>query len=82
MANEQELEDMMRLRVLKDIERFDQAVSHLPSKYDEVREYATRYRKDAAYFLEKGDIFTAWCSICYAHGLIDGARVHEGDDLL
>ncbi|MHC1577395.1 MAG: DUF357 domain-containing protein [Candidatus Methanospirareceae archaeon] len=35
---------------------------------------AKAYFEDAKYYLEKGDFFTAFGCINYAHGLADGVR--------
>lgn len=63
-----------RERVEKDIEMFEMNVSKYnpPSeKEKEIVDMALRYSSDAKFYLEKGDIFTAFGCINYAHGLLD-----------
>lgn len=60
-------------RVLIDIGKFEESVKGV-GKEDEAKEAvraAKKYYSDAKYFLEKGDVFTAFGSIVYAHGLLD-----------
>ncbi|MEM4389984.1 MAG: DUF357 domain-containing protein [Candidatus Micrarchaeia archaeon] len=65
-----------RQRVLSDIEEFEESASRVETgtEGEAVLELARRYARDARYFLEKGDAFTAWGCINYAHGLIDALR--------
>lgn len=45
-----------------------------PAELHENLQRARNYAKDAKYFLEKGDLFTAWGTINYAHGVLDAVR--------
>lgn len=44
-----------------------------------VVDIAKRYYEDTKYYLEKGDYFTAFGCINYAHGLIDGIKKRKGE---
>lgn len=67
-----------RERILEDLKEFDVNVREVEGKADErILDLAKRYASDARYFLEKGDEFTAWGCINYAHGLIDAYRKRE-----
>jgi len=48
--------------------------SLLASDEEEAVDLAKRYYEDTKYYLEKGDYFTAFGCINYAHGLIDGIK--------
>ncbi len=75
-------------RIKKDIALFEESINELDeldgegcegrgrmvSRDLEVVELAIAYCKDARYYLAKGDLFTAFGCINYAHGLIDGIK--------
>jgi len=66
-------------RIKKDIALFEESVNALDSislagNAAETICDAKRYYKDTKYYLEKGDYFTAFGCINYAHGLIDGIK--------
>ena len=66
-------------RIEKDIHMFDEGVTEfngmeLDATEQEVLSSAKNYRKDAAAWLERKDIYTAFASISYAHGLLDALR--------
>ena len=66
-------------RIKKDITLFEESVTELDSlsrasNEEEVIELAKGYYEDTKYYLEKGDYFTAFGCINYAHGLLDGIR--------
>lgn len=66
-------------RIKKDIAIFEESMVELDSvslgAYEEkVVDQAKRYYEDTKYYLEKGDYFTAFGCINYAHGLIDGIK--------
>lgn len=63
---------MEKDRIIKDIKLFEINVKML--KDEEVVDMATRYYRDAKYYLSKEDFFTAFGCINYAHGLIDALR--------
>lgn len=71
-------------RIKKDIALFEESMVEFDSvslgAYEEkVVDQARRYYEDTKYYLEKGDYFTAFGCINYAHGLIDGIkRMKEG----
>ena len=66
-------------RIKKDVALFEQSLVQLDSlsltdNEAEVVEHAKRYYEDTKYYLEKGDYFTAFGCINYAHGLVDGIK--------
>lgn len=66
-------------RIKKDIALFEESVAELDSlslveNEEKVVEHAKRYYEDTKYYLGKGDYFTAFGCINYAHGLIDGVK--------
>ena len=66
----------MSARIEKDITLFQDSVEKLKpfklsAKEREVLELAIDYSKDAGSWLSKGDLYTAFASISYAHGLLD-----------
>jgi hypothetical protein len=70
-------------RIKKDVALFEQSLVQLESlslasNEVEVVEHAKRYYEDTKYYLEKGDYFTAFGCINYAHGLIDGIKRMKG----
>ncbi len=70
-------------RITKDLRLFEQSVAELDSlalTNDEktVVAHAKRYYADTQYYLEKGDYFTAFGCINYAHGLMDCIRNVKG----
>ncbi len=62
-----------RERVLVDIRKFEESVKEVREDEEgkEAVRAAKKYYSDAKYFLEKGEVFTAFGSIVYAHGLLD-----------
>ena len=68
-----------RERILSDLKEFDGNVLEVEGKADpHAIDLAKRYASDAKYFLDKGDEFTSWGCINYAHGLIDAFRKSTG----
>jgi hypothetical protein len=70
-------------RIKKDIALFEESMveldsSLLASDEEEVVDLAKGYYEDTKYYLEKGDYFTAFGCINYAHGLIDGIKKIKG----
>lgn len=66
-------------RIRKDIALFEESMIELESSLldneeEEVVELAKSYYKDTKYYFEKGDYFTAFGCINYAHGLLDGVK--------
>ncbi|HJH25745.1 MAG TPA: DUF357 domain-containing protein [Methanophagales archaeon] len=66
-------------RIKKDITLFEESMVELDSlsrasNEKEVIELAKGYYEDTKYYLEKGDYFTAFGCINYAHGLLDGIK--------
>jgi len=66
---------MEKERIMKDIELFEKNVELLEN--NKIVNMARRYYFDAKYYLSKGDFFTAFGCINYAHGLIDALRIEE-----
>ena len=63
-------------RIEKDIAKFDQSVKRLErvgisSGQQKVVELAKMYASDAKSWLKKGDFYTSFSSVAYAHGLLD-----------
>ena len=70
-------------RITKDIALFELSLLELDqvlltTDEAEVLAQAKRYYEDTKYYLEKGDYFTAFGCINYAHGLVDGIRMQRG----
>jgi len=61
-----------RERIEKDLRMFEKNLKKV--RRNEIVEMAVRYYKDANYYLNKGDYFTAFGCINYAHGLLDAMR--------
>ena len=66
-------------RIIKDIEMFypnAEKVSSLKldKKQARVLELSRMYASDAKSYLDKGDLYTAFSCISYAHGLLDSLR--------
>jgi len=70
------LQKSEKQRILSDIREFEENAMGIAATAENagVLDLARRYAKDAGYFLKKGDLFTAWGCISYAHGLIDALR--------
>ncbi|HID19534.1 MAG TPA: DUF357 domain-containing protein [Methanophagales archaeon] len=67
-------------RIKKDLRLFEVSIAELDSlsldgNEEEVVDNAKRYYEDTKYYLEKGDYFTAFGCINYAHGLVDGIKL-------
>ncbi|HDS45736.1 MAG TPA: DUF357 domain-containing protein [Methanomicrobia archaeon] len=70
-------------RITKDLTLFERSLVELDSVALTVEEetvvaHAKRYFTDTAYYLKKGDYFTAFGCINYAHGLVDSLRNVKG----
>jgi hypothetical protein len=61
-----------RERIEKDLIMFDKNMQEVEK--NDVTKMAYRYYVDAGYYLKKGDYFTAFGCINYAHGLLDAIR--------
>lgn len=62
-----------RKRIEEDIVQFYESVKDVKDAA-EIVELATRYCKDAEFYLKKNDYVTAFGCINYAHGLIDAVK--------
>ncbi|MCX6776907.1 MAG: DUF357 domain-containing protein [Candidatus Micrarchaeota archaeon] len=62
-----------RKRIQEDIVQFYESVKDVKDAAGIV-ELATRYCKDAEFYLKKNDYVTAFGCINYAHGLIDAVK--------
>ncbi|MDE1870837.1 MAG: DUF357 domain-containing protein [Candidatus Micrarchaeota archaeon] len=70
-------EDGIRKRIEKDIGLFYKGIEAVKSdnaKITKVLELSRMYAKDSESFLDKGDFYTSFASINYAHGLLDAVR--------
>ena len=68
-----------RARIKKDIALFEESLIELDSlskdeEEEGITDLAKRYYEDTKYYLEKGDYFTAFGCVNYAHGLLDGIK--------
>jgi hypothetical protein len=63
-------------RIKDDIEQFYKSVKDVKGA-PEIVELATRYCKDAQFYLDKKEYVTAFGCINYAHGLIDAVKKLE-----
>jgi len=70
-------------RVKDDIVEFDE---HYNSRINTANEkervifnLAKKYRDDSEHYMEKGDLFSAFGCITYAHGLLDGILALKGE---
>lgn len=68
-------------RIEKDIRMFDDAVKTVKTEERElvkVVEMSKLYAKDSRSYLDRGDLFTSFSCISYAHGLLDAVRSITG----
>jgi hypothetical protein len=70
-------------RILKDIALFDKSRNMVGNSFDDPRikrivDLSEMYAKDAKSYLEKGDKYTAFSCISYAHGLLDAVKELKG----
>jgi hypothetical protein len=77
------LEDdaQVRKRIEKDLALFEESVRGIkaqPGGQAKVLELAKMYASDSRSFLDKGDLYTSFSAIAYAHGLIDALKAMEG----
>ncbi|MGI0135159.1 MAG: DUF357 domain-containing protein [Candidatus Micrarchaeaceae archaeon] len=64
-------------RIEKDISMFDENVANVKPEgkaQERVVELSKMYAKDARSYLDKGDLFTAFSCVSYAHGLLDAIK--------
>ena len=69
-------------RIQKDIDSFYSSLGKvaLPGgKAGKVAELARMYASDAKSYLSKGDLYTSFSCISYAHGLLDALREEMAD---
>ncbi|MDF2955748.1 MAG: hypothetical protein OD815_001364 [Candidatus Alkanophagales archaeon MCA70_species_2] len=63
----------------KNLEKLLSTLSSEPrAELKRIVELATRYYEDARFYLERGDVLTAFGCINYAHGLLDAVRIELG----
>jgi len=63
----------------KNLEKLLSTLSSEPrAELKRIVELATRYYEDARFYLERGDVLTAFGCINYAHGLLDAVRIEMG----
>ncbi|MCL4404887.1 DUF357 domain-containing protein [Candidatus Marsarchaeota archaeon] len=72
-----------RKRILKDISMFDESLRlikgrELAKPMQDVVEMSKLYASDAKSYFDKGDLFTAFSCISYAHGLMDSILSQVG----
>jgi len=72
-------------RIEKDIQKFYLSIGRLEGISDDkntlkVVELSKMYASDAKSFLDKGDLYTAFSCISYAHGLLDAVLKLNGSD--
>jgi uncharacterized protein len=66
-------------RIRLDIDKFEGSMREIRSKKiddksKKIVELAEMYAKDAESWLKKNDLYTAFASISYAHGLLDAIK--------
>ncbi len=65
-------------RIEIDLYKFEESIKEInpetKEKYKHIIDLAQRYYSDTKYFVEKGDLVTAFGAIVYAHGLIDALK--------
>ncbi len=71
----------IRERIEKDIEMFKQSVEEIKKntsardgKILEVVKLSEMYASDSRSYLDKGDLYTSFSCISYAHGLLDAIK--------
>ncbi|MGI0100312.1 MAG: DUF357 domain-containing protein [Candidatus Micrarchaeaceae archaeon] len=69
-------EEAIKARIKKDIDLFYVSIGSVGEIQDskaisKIVELSRMYAEDSKSFLEKGDLYTAFASINYAHGLLD-----------
>ncbi len=76
-------DDAIRARISKDLTLFDESVKAIdPGKLAgsrKVLELARMYASDSRSFMEKGDLYTSFSAIAYAHGLLDAIKLVLSD---
>ncbi|MDE1827771.1 MAG: DUF357 domain-containing protein [Candidatus Micrarchaeota archaeon] len=70
-------------RIELDITKFNDSIkkidgANLDEKQAEIVELSRMYASDCKAWLEKGDLYTSFCSIAYAHGLLDSILKIKG----
>lgn len=69
--------ESIKKRIEKDIELFYKNVGSVTSENKpilSVVEMSRLYAKDSKSYLDKGDLYTSFSCISYAHGLLDAVR--------
>jgi hypothetical protein len=69
--------DGIRKRIERDIELFSKNVASVKGSDKNVTrilELSKMYAKDSKSYLDKGDFYTSFSCISYAHGLLDALR--------
>ena len=87
-ANNFDKEDIKKQSVIKriekDIEFFYESIARLNGienkKMLKIIELSKMYTSDAKSYLEKGDLYTSFSCISYAHGLLDAIHIMNKDD--
>lgn len=70
-------DDGVRSRIEKDIALFDENVRTVKSEdrsLARIIELSKMYAKDSKSYLDKGDFYTSFSCISYAHGLLDAVK--------
>ncbi|HIH50033.1 MAG: DUF357 domain-containing protein [Candidatus Micrarchaeaceae archaeon] len=73
--------DDIRKRIEKDIELFNKNVASVKGSdknVSRILELSQMYAKDSKSYLDKGDFYTSFSCISYAHGLLDAIRELQG----
>lgn len=73
----------VRERIEIDIVKFNDSIKKigavtLTKKENEIVELSKMYASDCKSWLDKGDLYTSFCSIAYAHGLLDSILKIKG----
>ena len=71
-------DDETRRRIEKDISSFNSNIDGLGAQSSErarkMVELAKMYASDAKSYLDKGDMYTSFSCISYAHGILDAVK--------
>ncbi len=72
-------DDSIRARIAKDLSLFDESIKGIDASglkgSPKVLELAKMYASDSRSFMEKGDLYTSFSAIAYAHGLLDAMKL-------
>ena len=69
----------VRARIAKDLALFSESIGSIDTSRlkgsSKVLDLARMYASDSRSFMEKGDLYTSFSAIAYAHGLLDAIKL-------